>query len=236
MYRLFDIANKVVVVTGTTGGIGGAIARGLIEHNAQIIGIDRRDPTITHPNFTHLHCDISDTEEIISVCRDITVPFSGLVNCAAITSEGYDLDNWENTISTNLRSIFLICRELIPKMITPASIINFTSMNSDLAFSDNPAYMASKGGVRQLTRALAKDFAPGIRVNAIAPGYVRTRMTEKSWNDLDKRAERSTRMMLQRWADPEDFIGPAIFLLSDASRYITGQNIFVDGGWSINAI
>ena len=109
-------------------------------------------------------------------------------------------------------------------------------MNSDLAFSDNPAYMASKGGVRQLTRALAKDFAPGIRVNAIAPGYVRTRMTEKSWNDLDKRAERSTRMMLQRWADPEDFIGPAIFLLSDASRYITGQNIFVDGGWSINAI
>jgi len=117
------------------------------------------------------------------------------------------------------------------------SIINITSLNAELAFPGNPAYMASKGALRQLTRSAAYDLAPyGIRANNIAPGYIKTAMTEKSYNNQQLYEARQSRTILGRWGTPGDLAGAAIFLASNASSYITGQDLYVDGGWNIKGL
>jgi gluconate 5-dehydrogenase len=112
------------------------------------------------------------------------------------------------------------------------SIINITSIAAELGAGDNPAYGASKGGLKQLTKFLAHDLAAhGIRVNAIGPGYFHTDMGALSWNDPEQRAQRAASTMLGRWGEPEDLAGVAVLLASDAAGYITGQDFYVDGGW-----
>ena len=110
------------------------------------------------------------------------------------------------------------------------SIINITSLNSELGFPNNPAYVATKGGLKQLTKSLAVDLGKyNIRVNNIGPGYIKTNMTKQGWKNNKQAIE--DRTILGRWGKPEDLIGSIIFLLSDASSYITGQDIYVDGGY-----
>ena len=110
------------------------------------------------------------------------------------------------------------------------SIVNITSLNSELAFPNNPAYVSMKGGLKQLTKSLALDLGKyNIRVNNIGPGYIKTNMTKNSWKN--KRQEIEDRTILGRWGEPKDLIGTAVFLLSPASDYITGQDIYVDGGY-----
>jgi len=116
-------------------------------------------------------------------------------------------------------------------------IINITSLNSELAFLDNPAYVAFKGALKQLTKSLALDLGKyGIRVNNVGPGYFRTNMTKKSWEDPEKNKARCDRTVLGRWGEPKDLAGTIIFLCSNASSYITGQDIYVDGGWLIKGL
>lgn len=116
-------------------------------------------------------------------------------------------------------------------------IINITSLGAEQGFSNNPAYVAFKGGLKQLTKALAKDWAKyNIRVNNLGLGYFKTEMTRNSWQDQKLMQERAARTMLGRWGEPKDLVGPAIFLASNASRYIMGQDLYVDGGWLANAI
>ena len=117
------------------------------------------------------------------------------------------------------------------------SIINITSLNAELAFPDNPAYMSFKGALRQLTKSAALDLGQhNIRVNGVGPGYFKTEMTRASWEDKEKFEARKERTVLKRWGEPEDLVGVCVFLASDASAYITGQNIYVDGGWSIKGL
>ena len=112
------------------------------------------------------------------------------------------------------------------------SIINITSIGAELGFPNNPAYIAAKGALKQLTRSLALDLGSfGIRVNNIGPGYFRTDMTKGSWNDPQLEEDRIRRTILGRWGEPDDLAGAVIFLASEASRYITGQDLYVDGGW-----
>ena len=112
------------------------------------------------------------------------------------------------------------------------SIINITSIAAEVGFPDNPAYQAAKGALKHLTRSLAVDLgSSGVRVNNIGPGYFKTDMTKGSWSDPEKREERSNRTLLGRWGVPEDLAGVVVFLASEASSYVTGQNIYVDGGW-----
>ena len=116
------------------------------------------------------------------------------------------------------------------------SIINITSINAELGFPRSPAYNASKGGLKMLGKAFAKDWSKyGIRVNNVGPGYFRTDMTSKRFKNKKYRSERENQTLLGRWGEPDDLIGPCIFLVSDASRYITGQDLYVDGGWIINS-
>ena len=113
------------------------------------------------------------------------------------------------------------------------SIINISSLNGKIAFPDNPAYVSSKTGLDGLTRAYALELGKfGVRVNSIAPGYIRTEMTGDSWTNKGKRKKREERTMLKRWGTPDDLVGPVLFLASNHSAYVTGQTLYVDGGWS----
>jgi short-subunit dehydrogenase len=117
------------------------------------------------------------------------------------------------------------------------SVINITSLGAQQAFPKNPAYQISKAGLRQLTKAFARDFSKyGIRFNNLCPGYIKSGMTIKSYKDPTAKKIRSERMLLNRWGKPSDLVGPAVFLLSEASDYITGTDIYVDGGWIAKGI
>ena len=123
------------------------------------------------------------------------------------------------------------------KRSTSPSVINVTSLNAELAFPNNPAYVASKSALAGLTRSMALDYGKyGIRVNAIAPGYIKTDMTGESWTNSEKRKKRAERTVLNRWGTPEDLAGPLLFLASDMSSYVSGHSLFVDGGWRIRGL
>ena len=161
-----------------------------------------------------------------------------LVNNAGMTQshelESYPDDVWNSTIAVNLKAPFLLAKAFAPMMKSQksGSIINVTSINAELGFPDNPAYLASKGGLRQLTKSLALDLGKyGVRVNTIGPGYFHTDMNSVSWSDPERKALRAGSSILGRWGEPEDMAGLAIFLASDASGFITGQDHYIDGGW-----
>jgi NAD(P)-dependent dehydrogenase (short-subunit alcohol dehydrogenase family) len=138
------------------------------------------------------------------------------------------------TMSVNFEAAWRLCGAIAPLMASRGggSIINVTSINAEAALPGNPAYIASKAALRMLTKSLARDFGHlGVRANNLCPGYVHTKMTSRSHADPLKYEERKARTMLGRWAEPEDLVGPCIFLASDASAYITGADIHVDGGW-----
>ena len=144
---------------------------------------------------------------------------------------------YEKTILINLHSVFSLCSAVCPIMAEhkSGSIINITSLGAELAFPNNPSYQISKAGLRQLTKALARDWGQsGVRANNVCPGYIQTAMTSKSFNDKILNKQRSDKTLLKRWGASEDLLGPTLFLISDASSYITGTDIYVDGGWTAN--
>jgi len=160
-----------------------------------------------------------------------------LINNAGFSSSKkfleYSLADWKKTLEINLTSPFILS-QLISKsfMNSGGSIINITSLAAEQGFPDNVAYVASKGGLKQLTKAMAVDLATkNIRVNSVGPGYVKTKMTEKSWLDKKKKKNRSDRIILNRWANPKDIANACLFLGSNLADYINGQEIYVDGGW-----
>ena len=167
-----------------------------------------------------------------------------LINSAGISisfDENIHIQNsyFKKTLDTNLTSVFNLTYAVaeIMKKNKSGSIINITSIASHLGMPNNPAYVASKAGLSGLTRSLSYDFASfGIRVNSLVPGYFSTDMTKDSFEDKKKNKERASRSLLLRWGDPEELIGPAIFLASNASSFITGTDLVVDGGWSIKGL
>jgi gluconate 5-dehydrogenase len=200
----------MVIVTGSTGGIGSVIAKAF---GGDVFGIDRHN------------CDLRDENSIRSVLKDVS-NVKTLINCAGVSN-----GSWDETLDVNLTAPYVISTLVAKKMPWGGSIINITSLNAHLGFPGNPGYVASKAGLLGLTRALAVDFAPRIRVNAVCPGYIHTGMTEKSYWNPTEFQKRNDRTMLGRWGDPDDIVGAVKFLASYEARYITGQEIVVDGGW-----
>ena len=161
-----------------------------------------------------------------------------LVNVAGITrstpSEVYPAEDWDLTLAVNLTAMFHLCKLVAQDMIPrrAGAIINISSIGGALGFPNNPAYQASKSGVLGLTRALATDWAKyNIRVNTLCPGYTHTDMTDKSFRDPRPTRRARSRTLMNRWGQPEEMVGPVIFLASDAASYVTGADLFVDGGW-----
>jgi 2-deoxy-D-gluconate 3-dehydrogenase len=147
-----------------------------------------------------------------------------------------DRNNFLETLSINalapLRLGWVVAQVMKFPEGCGGSIVNVTSLGAHLGFPDNPAYQASKAALSQITRAMAVDFGKfGVRVNSICPGYMVTAMTSASYNDPITNEARSSRVILDRWGQSEDLVGPCQFLLSDASQYVTGTDLPVDGGW-----
>jgi NAD(P)-dependent dehydrogenase (short-subunit alcohol dehydrogenase family) len=239
----FSLEGKTAVVTGASRGIGAAIAAGLQASGAKVFGISRSGTAPT--NVTALACDLSDdaaVQHAFDHLADNGDRLDVLVNAAGISlpaSAGKsELQRFRDTLATDLTGVYATILAAYPLLKKAGgSIINVTSINSVRGFPGNPGYVAAKAGLAGLTRALAADYArDGIRVNALAPGYVATEMTAASFADPAMHEERRRHTMLGRWGNPEDMVGAAIFLASSASAYMTGQELFVDGGWTTKGL
>jgi|SRR3989344_593690 len=243
---IFSLEGKTALVTGAARGNGRAIADGLFLAGATVYYLDIIAPESFKKSArsTFIKADIAndkDLDKVIKAIKNDGHSIDILFNNAGITiggisSEKYSKKDWDKTMAVDLTAQFqlaqLVANEMIRSKIA-GSIINITSISARFGYSDNPAYMAAKGGLVSLTRALAKDFAKyNIRVNCISPGYIRTNMTAKGYADPDARAARLERAMIKRYGEPDDLVGASILLASKASSYITGAEFVIDGGWS----
>ena len=251
MENLFSIEGKVIIITGAGRGIGYELATGLSKYSAIIYSLDKKFtkkiPKNLSSNIIEIKCDITNSKKIKQVFKKIFVKekrIDVLINNAGVSfasqkkNQAYSEKDWIQTINVNLTGSFYCSQEAIKYMLKQrnGSIINITSINAELGFPRNPAYNASKGGLKMLGKAFAKDWSKfGIRVNNIGPGYIKTEMTSKRFVNKKTRLERQNQTLVGRWGEPGDLIGPCIFLASDASRYMTGQDLYIDGGWIINS-
>jgi len=247
----FSLKGKSGMVTGGGSGIGRAIAKGLVQAGAEIVIAGRNKEKLEKAvseigklggPVIAVQADISKIGEIRNLV-DRTVKEFGkidfLFNNAGIirrsSSEDFSEKDWDETININLKGPFFLAQAVAKVMISQkrkGKIINTSSLIAVQGGKRVPAYAASKGGLNQVTKSMANDWAKyNILVNAIGPGWVKTELTELLQKDKDRFNEITSRIPLGRWADPEDLVGAAIFLASDASDYITGQTLFVDGGW-----
>lgn len=247
MLSMFSLKNKTALVTGGGRGIGAAIAAGLRDAGASVAVFECALPAELPEKIKFYTLDIGKRDELVANFNLFINDFKGidiLVNNAGITlpspSEEYAIENWYSTLDINLSAVFFLCQLAGKQMIQQergGSIINVTSIGAAQGFPNNPAYGAAKGGVKQLTKALAAEWGKyGIRVNNLGPGYTNTPMNKKSWEDKKLRKLRQDCTLLGRWAEPEDMVGPVVFLASEASRYVTAIDLYVDGGWIAKGI
>lgn len=248
MEDLFSIHNKVVIITGGGRGIGKLLANEMWKRNAIIYSIDKFFPNIiSKENYFEIKCDIVNMRQFDRICDQIFKKHGKidiLINNAGVTfpkktDSNYPINKWEKTLKINLTAAFMCAQSVIKfmKKQKSGSIINMTSINAELGFPNNPAYIASKGGLKMLTKSFAKDYGKyGIRVNSLGPGYIKTDMTKKSFENKKTRIAREKQTLLGKWGNAFDLVGPCIFLSSDASKYVTGQDVYVDGGWLANGL
>lgn len=246
----FALTNKLALITGGGKGLGFGIARAFSEAGAEIVLTDRNEEVLVtackdlNGKVVYIVNDITELELIPSLVNEIETkhgPVDILVNNAGIHIKKHIKDmtdeDFEKVIRTNLSGVYSLSREIGKKMMerNSGSIINITSMAAIYGIPHVSAYSASKTGVLGLTRALAEDLSPyGIRVNAIAPGFINSDMSRKAFESDPERLEKVlSRTPLRKLGSSDDVANAAVFLASEASRFITGVNLPVDGGNSI---
>ena len=249
---LFNLAGKTALVTGGNRGIGLALAKGLAEHGADIALIARTKEQLkaaahqiqsdTGQTVYTYPFDMGNIEEIDALFDNIVTDTKGidiLINCAGMTirgpSEDVDLETWNRVIEVNLTATFTISQAFCHhrKQVQKAGrIINIGSLACHGGRPTIAAYASSKGGLLSLTKTLAVEWAKyNINVKAIGPGYITTELTEPLWTNDEFNEWVLSKTPLARWGKPEDLAGTAVLLASKAGDFITGQIIYVDGGW-----
>jgi len=234
--NLFSVNRKICIVTGALGGIGNTISNLLEINGAIVIKIDILEKRKQDKNYFKV--DIKDNNEIKKVINSIYKKYrriDALLNIAGVS----DPSNFKNNIDVNLTSVYELTNIVTEKMVKrkKGSVVNFTSLNAELGFKNNLGYLSSKGGLKQLTKGFAMDYSSkNIRFNNVGPGYFKTNMTAKSYNNKVKRNERLSRILMNRFGYPEDLFGIIVYLISDASSYVTGQDFYIDGGFLAKGI
>jgi glucose 1-dehydrogenase len=247
------VEGKIVLVAGAGGGIGGAAAEGLGREGAAVVctdismaGAEATAARITAAagRAAAVSLDVRDRAAVDAAVRTAVSEFGWLdvlLDCAGIsqTAAFLDLDpgEWDRIISVNLTGMFHLGQAAARQMVRQGgggSIINVTSQLAEVARPERAAYVASKGGGRSLTHAMALELAPhAIRVNAIAPGPTLTGLTQASYADPERRRATIAQIPLGRMGEPEDIVGAILFLASDESRWVTGSTVTVDGGYLV---
>ena len=250
MESIFSIKDKIVIIIGAGGDIGHTLSKNFHNADAIVYGLDKNISNSQKKFFKNnfIHCDVTKISQIEKIFKRIFLKHKKidvLINAAGITmpikksTSSIDISSWENTLDVNLNAAYYCCMTAINymKKNKHGSIINITSINAELGFPSNPSYVASKGALKMLSKSLAKDWGKyGIRVNNLGPGYIKTKMTKKSFNDKKSNLSRKKHTLLNRWGTTDDLVGPAIFLASDSSKYVTGHDLYVDGGWLANGL
>ncbi|KGJ80392.1 gluconate 5-dehydrogenase [Cryobacterium roopkundense] len=250
----FDLSGRVALITGSSRGIGRSIAEGLVQAGAVVVlnGVNVDRLSAAHADLAagfgadrvfFRAFDVTDAEAVaagIDWIESTVGPLRILVNNAGVQHRvpllDLDVADWQRVMDTNLTSAFLVGREVARHMIARGrgKIINVASVQADLARPTIAPYTVSKGGLRNLTRAMTAEWARhGLQVNAIAPGYIHTEMTQKLVDDEAFNDWILGRTPANRWGTPADLIGPALWLAGDASDFVNGQVIFIDGGMTV---
>lgn len=252
-YPSFDLTGKKALVTGGSKGIGLAIAAGLANAGAKVL-ITGRDETVLQEVADELSrrnldvswkvADVTSKQAVVELFDFIDAEFGGvdiLVNNAGMNIRKplveVEEQDWDKVIGTNLKGIFLVGQQAAKRMISQQNgcIINISSIMGQVGNPLQTSYAASKGGINQLTKVWAAELAEhNIRVNALAPAYIKTPMTEPFLQDPERLEKLVGRTLLKRMGEAEEMIGPALFFASGASSYVTGQILYVDGGWTAN--
>ncbi len=247
---LFDLTGRTALITGSSGGLGLAMARGLAQSGAQVIihgrnqdKLEAAREALSTEGYKVLATsfDVTDEaaiEQALEALNDDGINIDILVNNAGVQLRRplleVEIDQWDKVINTNLTSTFLLGRNVARQMIARGKggkIINIGSLMSSVARPTVGAYTASKGGVRLLTQSMAAEWAEhDIQTNAIGPGYMMTEMTQPLADDPKFNDWLINRTPAKRWGVPEDLVGTVVYLASPASNYVNGQIIYVDGG------
>lgn len=245
---LFDLTGHVACVTGASSGLGRRAASVLAQAGARVVGVARRAEALEDwrravgENAAGVAHDIADRDRIEALASAVCTPFGApdiLVHAAGLNTREAADDvterGWDMTLALNLSAPFFLSQHLVPAMKDRGwgRIVNFASLQSFRAFPGGIAYGASKGGVAQMTRAMAEAWSRhGINVNALAPGFIRTELTAQVFVDPERAARNAAQTCIGRNGEVEDMDGPLLFFCSDASRYVTGQVLMVDGGFT----
>lgn len=249
--QLFSLEGRVAVVTGASSGLGRAIAGFLAEAGAGLVLVARRETELSQAaadieargrRAAAVPADLSNLDEIEALAARLAAPFGApviLVNAAGVNlrepAEAITRESWSQTLDLNLAAPFFLARALVPGMRAAGygRILNLASLQSRRAFPDSVAYGASKGGVVQLTRAMAEAWSRhGITANAIAPGFFPTELTAPVFADPERAAWAARSTAIGRTGELSDLAAAAVFLTAPASAYVTGQTLYVDGGFS----
>jgi 2-deoxy-D-gluconate 3-dehydrogenase len=247
----FDISGKVALVTGGRRGLGRAMAIGLARAGAETAvaashaesnGLEG-EAAGAGAELLYIQADLADRAQRSTVIPKVVARFGRLdilVNCAGIQhrerSLDFPIEKWDAILSLMLTGVFELCQEAGRVMVKQGGgkIVNIASMSSFQGGWTVPAYTAAKHGVAGITKALANEWASkNINVNAIAPGYFETDMCEALARDPVREPKIRDRIPAARWGRPEDVVGPLLFLVSDAARYVHGHVLVVDGGWMV---
>lgn len=246
--HLFDLSGRIACVTGASSGLGRRAALTLARSGARVVGIARRKDALESlvdeagDRAAAVVADVADRARIADLTCEIAEPFGPpdiVVHAAGINTRESADDvthaGWDQTLALNLSAPFFLSQALVPEMKKRGwgRIVNFASLQTTRAFPGGIAYGATKGGIGQLTRAMAEAWSEfGITANAIGPGFFPTELTKAVFDDADRAQRNAAQTCMKRNGRLEDLDGPMLFLCSEASSYVTGQILMVDGGFT----